>query len=165
MNTLRRGFIVLLFASCTASVGGADPRPAAKQADIVRLLDVTNSLAIGQQMGAATIAQLTNALKSARPDIAPGMLDSLGLAVNAVIADSLPTFKNVMVAVYDKHFTHDEVKEMIQFYTTPLGRKLIQVMPALVQESMQAGQKWGEGLGPEIDRRVRAQLKRAGVDI
>jgi hypothetical protein len=54
---------------------------------------------------------------------------------------------------------------MIRFYSTDLGKKTIRVMPALMQESMAAGQQWGQALGPQIEERVKARLKKEGVAI
>jgi hypothetical protein len=34
-----------------------------------------------------------------------------------------------VVDIYVKHFTHDEVRALLDFYTTPVGRKVIRVMP------------------------------------
>jgi uncharacterized protein len=47
-----------------------------------------------------------------------------------------------VVDIYVKHFTHDEVRALLDFYTTPVGRKVIRVMPMLAQESSAAGQRW-----------------------
>jgi hypothetical protein len=35
------------------------------------------------------------------------------------------------------------VKGLIQFYDSPLGRKLIEQQPHILKESMEAGQAWG----------------------
>ncbi|NRB08638.1 MAG: DUF2059 domain-containing protein [Richelia sp.] len=39
-------------------------------------------------------------------------------------------------ALYSKDFTNEEIKGLIAFYETPLGRKTISVMPKLLQESI-----------------------------
>ena len=47
---------------------------------------------------------------------------------------------------YQHHFTHAEMQELIQFYSTPLGKKLLAEMPAMMAEYLQAAtpvmQKW-----------------------
>jgi len=71
----------------------------------------------------------------------------------------------LITPIYHRHFTHDEIKGLIAFYQTDLGSKTIRVMPALLQESMSAGQQWGQTLAPEIRRRVLERLKAEGVDL
>jgi hypothetical protein len=38
-------------------------------------------------------------------------------------------------------------------------------VPKIVGESMAIGQTWGQSLGPEINRRVEAILKKEGIEI
>jgi hypothetical protein len=54
---------------------------------------------------------------------------------------------DLIVPVYDKYLSDEEIKGLIQFYQTPLGQKTLRVMPQLMAESQEAGRKWGEGLG------------------
>ncbi|HWP83987.1 MAG TPA: DUF2059 domain-containing protein [Terriglobia bacterium] len=44
-----------------------------------------------------------------------------------------------IVPVYQRHFSKADVNAMIAFYSTPTGKKLLQAMPSLASESMQAG--------------------------
>ena len=59
------------------------------------------------------------------------------------------------IPIYDKHLTHDEIKGLIAFYQTPLGAKLIEKLPAIAQDSMLVGMKWGE----EVAERAMAKLE------
>jgi uncharacterized protein len=34
-----------------------------------------------------------------------------------------------------------------KFYKTPIGKKTIEILPQLTQDSMVAGQKWGQKIG------------------
>ncbi len=43
-----------------------------------------------------------------------------------------------LVPIYDKYFTEKELQELINFYQSPTGRKLIEVMPLIMEDSMQA---------------------------
>jgi len=45
---------------------------------------------------------------------------------------------DLMVPVYQKHFTKADIDAMIAFYSTPTGEKILRDMPAIMQESMQA---------------------------
>ncbi len=52
--------------------------------------------------------------------------------VDAIINDNIGPLTELIIGIYHKHFTADEIKEMIGFYATPLGQKSIRVMPALM---------------------------------
>jgi uncharacterized protein len=64
------------------------------------------------------------------------------------------------VPIYQKHFSEEEIRETIRFYRSPTGRKVIQTLPMVMQESMAAGQQWGQ----ELARRVldEAKARQAG---
>jgi hypothetical protein len=44
-------------------------------------------------------------------------------------------------ALYARHFTAAELNEMAAFYRTPVGTKMLTLMPQLMSESMQIGQR------------------------
>ena len=48
--------------------------------------------------------------------------------------------------IYMKEFTHEDVKELVAFYKTDLGKKLASKQGLLAQKGMSAGQSWGMGL-------------------
>ena len=51
--------------------------------------------------------------------------------------------------VYDKYLSDADVKGLIDFYSTPLGEKVINVLPDIVAESGERGRQWGEKIGRE----------------
>ncbi len=67
-------------------------------------------------------------------------------------------FVELIIPIYDKYYTHEEIKELIRFYDTDVGKKTIQIMPQMTQESMQAGQEWGRKIAEEI----YSELKKDG---
>lgn len=46
----------------------------------------------------------------------------------------------MMLEVYDKFFTLEEIRELIAFYKTPVGQKLLKQVPAIAAESMKVTQ-------------------------
>jgi hypothetical protein len=66
-----------------------------------------------------------------------------------------------MVEIQMKHFSHDEVKLLLDFYSTPVGRKAISMMPMAAQEGALAGQAWaGANMGrivTSLQERLRAE--------
>lgn len=136
-----------------------------KRADIERLLDMTGAMAIGKQLSQVVTAQMATILRRARPDIPQSVLDTLPAEVNAVIDENIDDFREAVVPLYNKHFTAAEIRDLIAFYNTPLGRKTVEVLPLLTAESVQLGQQWGTRLGPLIEERVRTRIRAQGYDI
>jgi len=69
--------------------------------------------------------------------------------------------ETISLELYDKYFTEEELKDMVAFYRTPTGKKTIQVMPKLVNDTMQ---KSTELVLPKImsvlDELIKEEVKR-----
>lgn len=61
----------------------------------------------------------------------------------------------LVVPVYARHFTVEEMESMIAFYRTPTGQKLISKLPVITEESMAVGRRWGMELGLRIARKLK----------
>lgn len=158
--------VILLFSMLVfTTLASAEDLTPQKKADIEKLLAITGALAIGQQMSEAFVNQMTQSLRTRRPDIPKEVFDVLPEEINAVISSNLDRFKDIVIPLYHKYFSGEEIKQIIEFYKTPLGQKTIQVMPQLMGESLQAGIRWGEEMGPEIQRRIKSRFKKEGYEI
>lgn len=132
------------------------------QNDIIKLLKMTGSENIGLQMGVAISNQFIDSLSKQNPEIPQKAVAAIKEEINLVIKEEMPKLIADTVPVYAKHFTQNEVKALIAFYGTPLGKKSIQSMPAVMNECMLLGQAWGQGLAPKLDQRLESRLKREG---
>ncbi|MEL0641064.1 DUF2059 domain-containing protein [Pseudoalteromonas aliena] len=56
----------------------------------------------------------------------------------------------MMVNVYDKHFSEQEIADMLAFYKTDTGQKILKKMPVVMQESMQMSQSLMKDAMPKI---------------
>ncbi|MBA5792164.1 DUF2059 domain-containing protein [Flavobacterium sp. xlx-214] len=56
---------------------------------------------------------------------------------------SLPSLYEKIADVMMKHYTHDDIKKMIEFYNSPVGKKIQEVTPKITKDQMKAGQEWG----------------------
>ncbi len=64
---------------------------------------------------------------------------------------------DLILPIYSKHFTLEELEQLIAFNRTPLGQKVIAEMPMVMKESMSAGQEWGRQLGERAYRKAEAE--------
>jgi len=59
---------------------------------------------------------------------------------------SLPALYDKLAKVYMEAYTHDEVKEMLKFYESPIGKKISSSASEVYKKSTEAGQEWGTDL-------------------
>ena len=63
-----------------------------------------------------------------------------------------------LVAIYDKHFTEDEIKGLLQFYGSPLGQKYAAEMPKVSAESNSAGHAVSLRVARDVMQDLRKQF-------
>ena len=61
-----------------------------------------------------------------------------------------PDLINELVPIYDRYFTESEIKDLIKFYESPVGKKMVLNQPLILKDSMTVGQNWGMKIGQEI---------------
>jgi hypothetical protein len=64
---------------------------------------------------------------------------------------------DMAVRMYDKYLSEEEIKGLIQFYSTPLGQKTLTVLPKLMVELQGESMKWGQDLGRESMQEVLSE--------
>jgi hypothetical protein len=67
--------------------------------------------------------------------------------------------------IYAQHFTEAELKDLLTFYQSPIGRKMIVEEPRIIDESMANAGQWGDNLSDEIIGKMRAEMKKRGHDL
>lgn len=129
----------------------------AKEDDIRRLLQVTGA-------GALAVQTMDEMEKSMRPLIAnalpPGdYRDQLvELFFQKFHAKRDPgKLTELIVPVYEKYYSDEEINALIQFYQTPIGQKMLTALPKVAAESQAAGAQWGQQLGRETMMEVLAE--------
>jgi len=126
---------------CTAQQNSA-PLDSTKVATIHRLLDLTKApvmMATGFETGLAL--QRANL-----PNVPASFWDAVAARARA----SIPQLVDSLVPIYARHMSQQELEQLVQFYSTPVGQHLIEVQPLIAKESMEAGARWGKIIGQQV---------------
>src|SRR3954447_25844983 len=70
-----------------------------------------------------------------------------------------------MAQVYANEFTEQELKDLVNFYKSPLGQKLRSSEPRAIQFSMSYMNQWAQSFAEVINGQFRAEMKKRGKDI
>ncbi len=119
--------------------------PAAKEAKIRELIRLNGAARLGR----AAIDQLLPAMKTMLPKVPESFWESFAAEIK------VSELEDLLVPIYARHFTEAELQGLIDFYSSPLGRKVTGEMPAVMQESMAAGQAWGRDLAEKAVARAK----------
>jgi len=67
-----------------------------------------------------------------------------------------------LVTIYDKHYTDDEIKTLLQFYGSPVGQKVAAEMPKIAREIQAASRATGAKAAKEALQALKAQNPEIG---
>lgn len=95
----------------------------------------------------------------------PTMTNDATEVANQLRKDYEPRLQEVyskVVEIYASHFTEQELKDILAFYSSPAGKKLLVEQPKVVDESLKFAQEWSATLSDEVIGKMREGLKKKG---
>lgn len=95
----------------------------------------------------------------------PALSKDLNEIAAKLRSDLAPRFQELVNDVaknYATSFTEQELKDILAFYKTPAGRKLISDHTKVVDASLKFAQTWANTLSEQVIAKMRDELKKKG---
>jgi hypothetical protein len=70
-----------------------------------------------------------------------------------------------MAQIYANEFTEQELKELVTFYKSPLGQKLLSNEPRAIQFSMSYMNQWAQHFAEIVNGEFRSEMRKRGKQI
>jgi TonB family protein len=133
------------------------------RSDIRQLLEATGFERQSAQLMTIILTQLLDEAKRSQPDVPAGALEVMKQVIESefVAATKGPLLEET-VAAYAKYFTPDDVRGLLAFYNSELGKRTVAVTPAIAQELAASGQRWAENELPRIRAGIAFRLRKEG---
>lgn len=132
----------------------------AKHQDTEKLMELVGTRHILRDLFDQDIDAQIAAMRHARPDVPEQFWQDF--TVEFKRQASPDELMNAILPIYDKHFSHQEIRQLIAFYESPLGRKISTTLPEIQRESVEAGRAWGERLGDRMHEELQKRLTEKG---
>ena len=134
-----------------------------KDADIRSLMDLVGARRMAQDVAAKGAQQLRENLVATLPASQQGQE-----FLNAFVADYHKKFNadevtSQVAGIYDKHFNGEEIKGLLEFYSSPLGRKLAAESPKIQAEIEAANQKVSTRVAADVLRDLPSEYAGIGA--
>jgi hypothetical protein len=117
----------------------------------------------------AQAESLTGFVKAALDQVNPRqgveVEDVIDQYVTPVVTKNIPALLDATTKLYATTFTREEIDQMIVFYQTPLGQKIIKTMPQLQQSGIAVGVDWGKRVLSEMAPELKAKLEERGLNL
>jgi uncharacterized protein len=70
-----------------------------------------------------------------------------------------------MAKIYANEFTEQELKDLVTFYKSPLGQKLLMSEPRAIEFSMSYMKQWAQNFSEIVNAQFRAEMRKRGKEI
>lgn len=135
--------LIVIIILYSFAYNGYSQTPATKE-HVKTLLEMMGSGKLGIQIMENMIATW----KKSAPEVPNDFWDDY-------MKDVKPeTLVDLTIPIYIKHYSDEEILQLIEFYKTPLGKKVIEQMPLIAQESYAVGSEWGKKLGEQAVKKL-----------
>ena len=123
--------LILTFAFVlVAQLGMAQANEAFKK-DVLKMIELTGSA--GQ-------------MKMAKEQILKMVPKEKHAAFLVEFESTMPALYDKMAGVFMQEYTHDDIKAILKFYETPIGKKMTEKAGIIAEKNVAASQEWAMGL-------------------
>ncbi|HUV32954.1 MAG TPA: DUF2059 domain-containing protein [Devosiaceae bacterium] len=126
-----------------------------------KYVDMTDSAKIFEQAVVRTGIAATKTLISQSPDLADPVTQT-AIEVMREYTQQKDALFNQFARIYAIHFTPEELNQIIAFYETEVGQRLLRQLPSINNELGLALRVYETNLSGEFMSRLRARLGQAG---
>ncbi len=141
--------VMLLCTQCSTTVTlvMSDEINQKKAEDIKKLVQLTRSSRFALQMLRKVIVKYQVSYPEIKDDYWLEFLEE---------AD-LNNLTELLIPVFDRQFSHDEIKELLIFYESPIGQKVTRMLPNMTVEIFMVGVQWVREVAEKIDERLQRE--------
>lgn len=138
---MKKILFTLLFLSV---IHAAFSQASSKEQKVRELLEETGAVKISLQL----VQQIFGGFRDRFKEVPQDVWDKL------MAGAKMEEIVSLLIPIYAKYYTEEELDGLLQFYRSPLGKKTIAITPQVMQESMQVGSQWGKQLAAKILREL-----------
>jgi hypothetical protein len=165
MQIVQRAARPAMFAVALAALvpgAHAQPKPSpAAMATANELIKVTGANNLFNPLIPGVIEQAKIPFLQQNPALA-GELNTIAAKLRTDLAPRFTELTNEVATLYAARFTEPELKQILTFYQSPVGQKLLVQQPQIVDGSMKFAQDWANKLSDEVVAKMREELKKRG---
>jgi hypothetical protein len=92
-------------------------------------------------------------------------LNEVAVMVAQALAGREKEIGEQMAKIYASDFTEQELTELVKFYKSPLGQKLLAQEPKSIMASIGYMNQWAQAFAAEVDAQFRAEMRKRGKEI
>jgi hypothetical protein len=125
------------------------------------IISTSGSTTLFNPLIAGVVEQAKLLLLQQNPNLSK-VLTEVADKIRTDLAPRFDELTNEMARLYATSFTEQELKDLLAFYKSPLGKKVISEQPKIADASLRFAQNWANALSDEVIAKMREELKKRG---
>ncbi len=142
----------------TPSTAAPPPENLAAARELVAAMRATDQFKV---LLPTIVEGMKPAIVQGRPQVEKDFDAIMPIVINGAV-QRLSQLAEMLADIYARNFTVDEIHDLIAFYKSPTGEKLLERQPVIARASMVAGQQFGQQLVQDIQQQIADELKKRG---
>jgi uncharacterized protein len=166
MRILRRASICMLALACLTSathVQAQQPSPGGLAA-AKELLEIKGAQNLLGPIVPGVVETAKNSLIQSNPNLIKE-LNEVAAQLRTELAPRASEVIQGFVVLYAQRFSEPELKQIVTFYRSPLGQKLLADEPTVMDQGFKQAQDWANRLSEQVIARFRDEMKKRGHQI
>jgi hypothetical protein len=159
----RRALCAAVIAGALVASGpvlAAPPTPAAMQA-AGKIAELTGATKVFSSLIPGVVEQSKLLFLQQNPGLDKD-LNEIAAKMRADLAPRLSELNDHVAQVYAQRFTEQELQQLLAFYQSPIGKKMVAEQATVVNSSLHYAQDWANKLSDEVTAKMREELKKKG---
>jgi hypothetical protein len=153
--------LLAIAMAVSASAAHAQQPSAAALANAKEFVNLTGATMIFSPLVAGVVEQSKMLYLQQDPGLGKD-LNEISAKLKAELNPRLEELNVEMAKIYAARFTETELKEILAFYGSPTGKKMLVEQPAAAEQSLKFAQDWSIKLSDEVVAKMRDELKKRG---
>jgi hypothetical protein len=173
MTYLSKTIVAAGFALAMAVSGASAQAPAApplKPASAAAIAAAREILAM-KNVAAMYVSAVPNIVQRTKESVLQNNLNyqkdlnEVAVTVAQTMAGREKEIGEQMAKIYASDFTEQELKDLVTFYKSALGQKLLAQEPKTIAVSMSYMNQWASTFADEVNAQFRAEMRKRGKEI
>jgi uncharacterized protein len=110
---------------------------------------------------AEVVDRATGVLAQTNPALSRD-LNEVATKLKSDLAPRVAEIINEVAKMYASRFTEAELKDVLAFYKSPVGQKIIVQEPAILDQSVSFAEQWASKFSEEVLTMIRAEMRKRG---
>jgi hypothetical protein len=155
-------FVGAIICACLGPIASHAQQPSAAAVALAREVVVARGAGgMTEPLVRGVIETVKNSFVPTNPNLTRELNDVATTLHKELDGKSSEVLEQIARA-YATRFTEQELKDLLVFYKTPLGQKLIREEPNAIDDGLKRAQQWADTFADTVMARMRSEMQKKG---